>query len=191
MTLSIVNNMEETGHFSSSISIEPDDAKSGFKGEGVEIGPFDSHNRVFSVVPGTSSRLYTVTAVVESGGIEHSATSFITIDEMVADALREAEGLGDKARLETDSFIMRHASSPYGSDLQQYKSLKETLAAAKESRHPQYNNTTETEHGGEGEETVGLSWLLAPVMIASGVIVAVLLFIRTRGRKKESDTEYY
>jgi hypothetical protein len=189
MTLSIINNEDETRTFTSSLSIDPDDGQSGFKGETVEVGPHDSHSRVFVVVPGNSSKLYEVTAKVDFQGITASATSFITIDEMVTDALRMAEGLGPEAEAEVNAWRNTHATSDYGSDLEEYGSLRDVLASAREG---QQNQSVDGLDGQDGIETPDITGVLIPIIILAAIVMAILIFIKKSSGKKESDdAEYY
>jgi hypothetical protein len=194
MTLSIINNEDEPRTFTSTVVTYPDDASSGFKGETVEIGSHDSHSRVFVVIPGNSSKLYEVTARADFQGITSSATSFITIDEMVTDALRMASGLGPDADSQVNSWINSHANSDYGSDLDDYGSLRDTLASAREDG--QDNQTVDGLDGqdgvDDGVETPDITGILIPIIVLALIVIAILFFIKKSSGKKESeDVEYY
>ncbi len=195
MRLSIINNEDEARTFTSTLAMDPNDASSGFMGETVEVGAYDSHTRIFILTPGSSSRLYEVTARVESQGVTGSATSFITIDELVTDALRQAHGLGSDAQAEVNSWLNTHSASSYGSDLQEYGSLRETLASARDSQgQPQLplndsgiENQTITD-----KEPPGIFWFVLPVVIIAAVALIAFIFIRKRSSSsKEEGVEYY
>jgi hypothetical protein len=196
MTLSIVNN-DDTRLFESSIAIDPIDGESGFKGESVEIGSYDSHSRVFIFTPGSSSRLYEVTARVEADGFTSSATSFISIDELATDAARQAEGLGTQAQAELGSWLDDHEDSTYGSDLQEYGDLREKLAqaaASKPSTAPHENTTAPPEPPVIQESPLDLTWVILPAILAAVALVVAFLFLRKRGsggEEESGDVEYY
>lgn len=194
ISLSIINNGDEPGTFTSILSIDPDDGQSGFRGETVEIGPHDSHSRVFVVVPGNSSKLYEVTAKADFQGITVSATSFITIDEMVTDALRMAEGLGPDADADVNAWLNSHNTSPYGSDLDTYGSLRDTLARAREDdQQNQSTNGLDDLNGvDDQDETPDITGILIPIIVLAAIVIVILYFIKKSSGKKESeDVEYY
>jgi hypothetical protein len=191
MRLSIINNEEESRTFTSTISTDPSDGSIGFRGETVEVGPRDSHTRIFIVMPGSSSTLYETTARVESGGVVSSATSFITIDELLTDALRQAQGLGSGAQAEVSSWASSHADSSYGSNLQEYGSLRDTLASTSQDQQP-VNDT----NGGNGqtgpEEEPGIPWFVLPLAITAAVaLIAFMFLMKKSGSGDEEGTEYY
>jgi hypothetical protein len=197
MTLSIINHDDEEATFTSSMLSEPGDATFGFSGEAVEVGSYDSHTRVFIVTPGSSSRMYEIVARVESGGFNRSATSFITIDEMLADATRQAEGLGPESQARVTEWSDEHSDSEYGSDLQEYASLKEALDAAREEQEGNETGPPIDGNGNEGtdEPTDFLSLFLGtilPVILlaAAGLVAVVYLLKRSSGREQE-EAEYY
>ncbi len=203
MRLTIVNNERDARGFRSSINIDPDDGQSGFMGESVDVGAHDSHTRIFIVTPGSSSKLYEVTATVASGGVTSSATSFITIDELVTDALRQAGDLGADSQAAVNSWRSSHAASEYGSDLHEYGSLRETLASAREQQEQnqsgddwmgdyikQYQNQT----SGEENPYQGMLWIVLVVVLVAAAALAGFMFLRKRGSgdgEEESGVEYY
>jgi hypothetical protein len=194
MRLSIINNDDEMGSFTSSINTDPSDGSSDFTGETSEIGPHRSHTKTFIFTPGGSSRLYEVTARVESRGIVQSATSFITIDELAADALRQAEGLGPDARAEVSSWVASHDDSEYGSDLQEYGSLRESLAQARESQgqpQPPANQSIQPGGGQEQPEPPGMPWVVLPAAAIAAAALAAFVLLRRRSGNREPETEYY
>ncbi len=203
ITMTVSNDQDSAAELTTSLSFDPDDARSGFSGETVEIGPYDTHTRVFTVTPGESSRLYELTAVAESGGLKYSATSFITIDEMLTDALRQAEGVeDDQAMQELDSFLSSHEEAEHGSDLQDYGSLRDTLANAGESQGNQsgddwydgYRDYYDDQQGQEESDSGGWMWFALPIILIAAVVVVLLLVLKGRssgGEEDESGTEYY
>jgi hypothetical protein len=196
MTLSIINNEDETRTFTSTIVTHPTDATLGFRGETVEIGPHDSHSRVFVVVPGNSSKLYEVTAKADFQGITASATSFITIDEMVTDALRMAEGLGPDSDADVNAWINSHANSAYGSDLEEYGSLRDSLASARvDSQGNQTVDGLDGQNGKDGvdggAEAPDITGILVPIIVLAAIVIAILIFIKKSGSKESEDVEYY
>ncbi len=198
MTLSIINNEGEARAFTSSINIEPGDGSSGFTGETVDVGAYDSHSRVFVVTPGSASTLYEITARAESQGLVSSATSFITIDEMLTDALRQAEGLGSDAQEDVNSWIDSHANSEYGSDLQEYGSLRDTLAeaSARQGQVPANGSAPANDSQGQTdghENPPDMTWLVIVIVIAVGVVAAFVLLMKrgSGGDEGSGETEYY
>ena len=202
MTLSVLNNEDEARVFTSSVIIDPDDASSGFTGESVEIGPHESHSRVFTVIPGTSSKLYEINARAESGDMTTSDTAFISIDEMVTDLVRQGEGLGSDADI--DAFITNHADSAYGSDLDEYGSLKDALGASGAQDTVQNQSTDwmdeyaeyyDSQGVGDDTDNMGIMWVIIPVVVIAVLVIVVIMFMRkgSSGKREESDgdVEYY
>ena len=204
MTLMILNNDDYDRTVTTSINIDPGDAGSGFQGETFEVGSHDSHSRVFTVTPGSSSKLYEVTVRANSGGMTVTDTSFISIDEMVTDALRQAQGLGPDAQADVSAWINSHESSEYGSDLQEYGSLKETLATAGEQPsggdgdtgdddwldeyREQYGDLRE---GVEEGDPSGIIWIIIPVAAVAVVALLAFMLLRRKGGGREKEVEYY
>jgi hypothetical protein len=199
LTLMVINNEDEARTITTSINTDPGDAQSGFQGESVEVGPHDSHSRVFMVTPGSSSRLYEVTVRAESRGITLSGTSFITIDEMVTDALRQAQGLGPEAQAEASAWINSHSGSEYGSDLQEYGSLRDTLASAREQAGQQQDGEDwieeYREQYGELQDQEGdpfdFVWIALPIAAIAVIALVAVMLLRRRGGRESGDVEYY
>ena len=204
MRLTIRNNDAEAMTFTSSLAFDPNDASSGFMGESIEIGPYESKTRAFILIPGTSSTLYEITARVESQGFTSSATSFITIDEFRTDALRQAQGLGSDSQAQVDEWLNTHADSEYGSDLQSYGSLKEVLAQAEQvqgNQEPQdppepVNGFDMDEYReyyeSQKESPMDLTWLMLIFFLAAAGILLVYFLTRNRSPgKPQGEAEYY
>ncbi len=188
LTLRVKNLEAEPLTFTSTVSVDPGDGRAGFTGETTEIGPYSSRTKLFTVLPGDSG-LYEVTATAASGYARLSATSFITVDELRTDALRQAEGLEDTSGL--DAWLATHADAEYGSDLKEYGDLKESLAASREEQERPPPAVPPADPNQDDDDTQGIGWLLLPMIIAVGGLVAAVLFLRSRGSGREEGQEYY
>ena len=186
MTMRIKNNFDTARSFTTSIFFEPDDVASGFSGETIEVPAHETKTRIFVIRPGTSSKLYEITARVKTGDQEDVQTSFITIDEMLTDALRQAEGLD--ADNEVDAWSESHQDSDHGSDLQEYESLREALARAeKEDPEPE---DPEPGNGEDPEPEADFPWLILVAAIAGvGFVIGIVMMLTKKKDKKGQ--EYY
>jgi hypothetical protein len=187
-TLKVKNNGGEPITFTSSVSVDPIDGQTGFHGETFEIGPYSSRTKIFTVLPGESS-LYEVTATAVSEEAKSSATSFITLDELKTDAMRQAEGLDDKSEL--DAWLSSHENSEYGSDLREYGDLKAALAAAQSNQEKPPQNATPVDDDPDDEEPQGMGWIILPLLMACAGLVVAVLVLRSRGSGKKEQNEYY
>ncbi|MCK4714232.1 MAG: hypothetical protein KAT35_01550, partial [Candidatus Aenigmarchaeota archaeon] len=172
----------------SSVSVDPVDGQTGFNGETMEIGPYSSRTKLFTVLPGESS-MYEVTATVVSGEARSSTTSFITVDELATDAMRQAEGLDDNSEL--DAWLASHENSAYGSDLREYGDLKDALASARNDQDNPPQNITPADDGPDDEEQPGMGWIVLPLVMAGAGLVVVILLLRSRGSGRKEQDEYY
>lgn len=189
MRLTLVNNNNASKSIKTTLSVEPDDAVRDYYEETINIGPYDSKTKVFLLRPGTSSRLYEITAKATLGNLTYSDTSFITIDEMVADAYRMAEGLEPEAHSDVTSWRNSHAASEYGSDLSEYDNLRDTLAAAGPGNGEPLNVSGNGDENGQ-ENPFWFAIFLVPAALVIAVLVLVW-FLKSRSRREAQKVQYY
>jgi hypothetical protein len=117
---------------------------------------------------------------------------------MAADITRQSQGLGLDA--EVNAWMNDHATSDYGSDLEEYGSLKDVLDAAKQEPQPPANDSDwfddyRDQYGDikdEKQDPLGMVWTIIPIIMI--VLAGLVLFLFLRGRsggEESADQPYY
>ncbi|MFH1364906.1 MAG: hypothetical protein ABIH52_04635, partial [Candidatus Aenigmatarchaeota archaeon] len=192
MRFTIRNNNPEEMSFKAVITTEPGDAGSSFKEEMIKVGSYSSKTKVFIITPGSSSSLYEINLNVESSQEDRSLTSFITIDELKTDAIRQAEGLGSDSQAELNQWLSEHESGESG--LEEYGSLKQSLNQAAENQpswnESEYRETYNNLTNGNEETPFTIQNILIVALIIAGVILVVIFLRRGSGNKDEAENYY-
>lgn len=148
----------------------------------------------FKVTPKEVSTTYEVAVKVTAGGLTKTKSSFLSVNEILTDSIRESEevksqnpGEAENVDDSLDSFIDSYRTSDYGEEMGEYGSLKDTLNSARQKTRTggQVNQTQPTLPPatiGGPEEPAGFDWTIVIIGIAAAAVIGVALFLY---RKKQ------
>jgi hypothetical protein len=175
-----IQNGDRARAFSTAI-ILPEGMLSTFTPETTELGPNGKKVIEFKLTPGDVSSFYEIKATATSEGNTKQAVSHMSTNEMLTDAVREANSISTDPSTEAqvndglDRWIDTYRKSGYGEDLDDYKNLKDTFddagQAGTNGGNGGYTNGAGTSDGG-----IDSMWLIGGIIIAIVVIIMVLIY---------------
>ena len=188
----VVSNQEATQNFTveansdKELTIEP--KKKTFT---VEKG--DELTAVFSVTPG-SENLYRLEFKVMNSNNEKIATAYLSIGELLTDAVRYAEdaassnpSLKDQITEEKNAYEQKYNQTSYGEDIPEEEKFIETLDDLKVNNGG--NGNGNNSNGSKPSEPEGFNWMLVAIPVI--IIVAVVLIIFALKKAKTSPGQDY
>ncbi len=154
--LAIIN-MGESDQFTITSSL-PEGVDTTFVEDTITVGSGDHRTLTFTVTPSSVSSSYELDfTVASSAGVEKPVTAYISTNEMLTDSLRSLESINQydseaasDAQAELDSWYSTYQSSSYGSGLQEYSGLRDSLEEARKEAADSFQGSQET---GTGEKT--------------------------------------
>lgn len=152
----------------------------------------------FTVTPDKVSSLYEIEVTVIYEGLEKKASTSLSTNEMLTDAMRDADSiknsnpnLAGDVNSALDDWYNSYKNSDYGADLDDYTTLKDSFADLR-------NQTdgagppgpyTPGEPGTDGEDQEGMGWLWVVMIIIIILVVVIILVIFFKKSKKTEETE--
>jgi hypothetical protein len=187
-----ITNYEESNEFTIETSSDPPiniDPKS----ISTSVNQEEEKTITFKVTPTSSDpSIYRLYFKVKTSETEKMVNAYLTVGELLTDALRESEDLEDQTtdpdirnqiNLARNTFLSQYNSSSYGNELDDYEDFKEELENARaglggNEEEPQQPDTI---NGG-----IDWIWIAVPVVI----IAVVLVFFFYKKTKVVSEYEY-
>jgi hypothetical protein len=184
----VISNHEDAKDFTIEVTSEPSTAIEPVN-KTINVDKDDEKTALFTVTTG-NDKLYTVSFKITTASEERIETAYVSIGELLTDALRysdEVESIASpdlkeeiiKAR---NDYENKYNQTSYGDDLKDYEDFQKTLDDAKMS----------TENGGNGNNTTppkpvdggfNFMFIVIPVVI---VVAVLLLFIAFKKAKSDS-----
>jgi len=184
----IITNFEEEKEFEVQLILPPG-MESGFTQQSLLVAGEQSIE--FEITPQSPSSLYLITLIVTADGNTKTASATLSTNELLTDALREAEAIkqenpeaGDFIDSTIDSWYQSYQAKEYGKELGDYAQLKSELAKAKASPPPQKNITLPSPPPPPQAGDNTIIFVIAGIIIAV-VAVAVFFVFRKSGKGKE------
>ncbi len=156
----------------------------------------------FTVTPKEVSSLYEIGVTVVYEGLEKKASASLSTNEMLTDAIRDADSIKDldpdlagDVDSSLDDWYNKYKTSDYGDGLGDYKTLKDTLSDLRnqtgKAPSGQEPYTPEPVTDGEDQEE-GMGWLwIVPVIIIIVIAVILLIVFFKKSEKTETEEEYF
>jgi hypothetical protein len=179
--LTVVNN---EGSKSFNVDVEmPGGLETNFRKRVLFVGGRSEETLRFKVTPDAPSKLYTITAVVEAGGVVKKAASYISTNEMLTDSLRGVERAKDKkeAGREVDSWYRKYRNEKYGEGLGNYSRLKDRLDELGGDGNRTAGNGKKGGGDGEGKPADVSVFIIAAVLMVLAAAGAGIYFFKLRG----------
>jgi hypothetical protein len=179
----VISNYDEPQDFlieassSPSLGIDPESKT-------VQVDGDEEKTTIFKVLPGDED-LYKMEFKITSGKSEKLLISYLSIGELLTDAIRYAEAsertstpdIREEIRKAREEYEKKYGTTSYGEDVDEYENFIETIDGLK----------TTSENGGNGKngqepEEAGFEWLFLaiPVII---IVVMILLFVAYKKSK--------
>lgn len=199
-----IQNYEEERTFLTGINIDPD-TLTDFP-EGSVVVAKDSYKTIeFTVTPNNVSSLYQIDVTVEYEGLEKKVSAALSTNEMLTDAMRDADyiknlnpNLTGDVNSALDDWYNDHKTSDYGTDMDNYATLKDSLAdlmnrtadgGVPVDGGPYTNGGPVTD--GEDQEEGGWLWIVLPIIIVIVVIILLVTFFKKSRKIDENEGEYF
>ena len=148
----------------------------------------------FTVTPRNLTGFYEIKVTASAKGTERSVSAYLSTNEMVSDAYRNADdakaGANSSVKAGVDASVRNWYSSyskdTYGANLTGYASLQDALDAARKlnassGQEPQNGNQSEVP---EVMPSSPLTWIIIPIALGGVAVVVIMLF-----RKRKSGGE--
>ncbi len=176
----------------------PEGIETDFEPSTVTVNGGEEGLMLYLVTPRKVSALYELEFTVERGGIKKPVTAYLSTNELLTDAMREADevkalgdgAIGQEVDESLEGFFERYQSREYGDELETYGDLKASLDSAREKAAQEpANGGIQPTQPGPGTQPPGgmdLTLIIIIVVVAGGAIAAFLL-LRKRGGKEEAD----
>ncbi len=199
-----IQNYEEEKTFLTSINIDPD-TLTDFPGGSVVVAK-DSYKTIeFTVTPNNVSSLYQIDVTVEYEGLEKKVSAALSTNEMLTDAMRNADyiknsnpNLTGDVNSALDDWYNDYKTSDYGTDMDNYATLKDSLADL-------MNQTVDGETPGDGgpytnggpvtdgqdQEEGSWLWIVLLIIIVIVVIILLVMFFKKSKKTDETEEEYF
>ncbi|UCD06814.1 MAG: hypothetical protein JSW41_03155, partial [Candidatus Aenigmatarchaeota archaeon] len=165
----------------------------------------DSYKTIeFTVTPNNVSSLYQIDVTVEYEGLEKRVSAALSTNEMLTDAMRNADyiknsnpNLTGDVNSALDDWYNDYKTSDYGTDMDNYATLKDSLADL-------MNQTADGETPGDGgpytnggpvtdgqdQEEGSWLWIVLPIIIVIVVIILLVMFFKKSKKTDETEEEY-
>ncbi len=185
----VISNYDETRDFLIEVSPEPR-VRVDPESKTIRVEKGREKTAVFSILP-EKEKLYRIEFKITTEGAEKLLTSYISIGELLTDAIRYAEtterehpGIREEIRNAREEYESRYnRTASYTEVIEEYEDFRNTLDdMKKKAEKPGEKPAGETEEGG------GFSWTLIAVPLIV-VVVLVLLFVAYK-KTKVSRQEY-
>ncbi len=174
----------------------PDGLETNFVPETLDVESGGDKSVILTVTPKKVSTLYEMEFTVEKDGMKKAATAYLSTNELLTDAFREADGvkvLGDSSvdkdvDESLEGFFERYQSREYGDELETYGDLKASLANAREkaTTAQQPTDITPTPPGpGVPSGGIDLTLIIIIIVIVAGVAIAAFFLLKKKGGGKE------
>jgi len=151
----------------------------------------------FTATPLNQTGFYEIKVVVRVDEVERIASAYLSANEMVSDAYRNAEdaraAANSSVKAEVDKEVRdwysSYSKSPYGSNLNEYKSLQEAIDSARNASQsgqaiPGQNVSLPEE---QEEPKANPLWIFAVPLVIGGVVLVVLLLFRKKQQNEEGE----
>jgi hypothetical protein len=153
----------------------------------VSVGKNEEKTSVFNVTPG-NAELYKTEFTVSTNSTEKLMTSYISIGEILTDALRYSEDaesnsapdLKGEIQKATDDFENKYNSTNYGDDIKDYEDFRKTVDDLK-------NSTGNSVPDNTGK---GFNWMFVAIPVVIIVAVILLLFAFRKAKSPEQYEGY-
>jgi len=133
----------------------------------------------FTITPQAASDSYEIKVTAALGDEFKEAISHLSVNEMVADVLRQAASSDNVDMNQVNNWVDNYQTTNYGDDVESYRSLQDVF-----NTDDNENNTNNNTNGHDDEPAdFNLWWIVIPVVIIAVVIILFLL-MRNKGSEK-------
>ncbi len=194
-----VTNYGERQVFRARFSANPNDGSASSNEREMDINSGEKGTAGFIFSPGSSRELYEINVVVESeSGDKKTATSYLSTNEMVSDALRMVEGIkdaekkGDAERAVT-KWYRDYKNKSYEEIVKDYNSLSDLISRQEQpsSSKPETpsdgSDSAANETQDRNDERIPL-WVY--VLVAMAVVFALVYHLSSKKGNKDMDDFY-
>ncbi len=169
-----IQNGDTPRTFTTDITL-PSGLSSTFEPETINLVANEKKIISFTITPSSASAFYEIRVTATSEGNMKQATSYLSTNEMLTDAIREAGSIEtdqENVNNELDEWIERYRRSGYGENMDDYQRLKGTFSDAKQGQGGQINGDNGDETGDGG--ILDNIWIIVLVVV---IVVAALIFL--------------
>lgn len=180
-----LSNQEESATFLLEASL-PEGLESDFQPQEVAVAKGEEKTVSFTITPNKVSYFYELKFTAKRGALSKETAAYLSTNEMLTDALREADeirSMGGEVDESLEDFFSKYQSKEYGEELEDYGSLKDSLAKAREqAQQPSDGGIVPTPGGPGGQASGGfdLTLIIIIVVIAAGAAIGAFFFLRKR-----------
>ncbi len=188
----VITNYGQEAEFKVELAL-PEGMESPFSSQSLSIDGSESIR--FEVTPQKESAQYQLLAKVTSLGNSKQATAYLSTNELLTDALREAEEVkrqnpdaSGEVDEQLDSWYESYKSKAYGEELEEYEGFKSALESMKPPTD-QENQTRQTPAPSQPlpeEEPADYTVLIITALVLAAVAVWAVVIRKRSGRKEAS-----